>query len=294
MSEKRIITCAVTGAGDTVKKNRHVPVTPKQIAEAAIAAAREGAAVAHIHARDPETGGISHNRDHYREIVERIRAAETDVVLNITAGGGGDWVPALKDPARGGPGTDMQRPEERHAPVGELLPELCTLDCGSLNFGDQVYLSPAEWLRRQARLIGGAGVKAEMECFDFGHLRFARQLIREGLMEGAPIFQFCLGIPWGAEDDVETMFLMRNKLPEGAHWSAFGIGGRQMPVAAQAALLGGNIRVGLEDNLYLSRGVPATNEALTAKAVVMLQGVGMEPMTPREAREHLGVTRREK
>ena len=287
MNPNVIMTCAITGAGDTADKNPNVPVTPKQIAADCIAAAKAGASVAHIHVRDPETGGISHSTEHFREVMERVREADTDIVMNITAGGGGDWIPDAVDPTRGGPGTDMQTPAERHAPVGELLPELCTLDCGSLNFGDMVYINTADWLREHARLVQAAGVKPELECFDLGHVWFARQLQQEGLLDGDPLFQLCLGIPWGAEADTETMLAMRNKLPETANWAAFGIGRHQMPMVAQAMLLGGHVRVGLEDNLYLSKGVPATNAGLVEKACGIIDNLGGRVMTPAETRAHL-------
>ncbi|QUW22631.1 3-keto-5-aminohexanoate cleavage protein [Sporosarcina sp. Marseille-Q4063] len=284
MKNKVLLTAAVTGAGDTTGISDLVPVTPKEIADSAIESAKAGATVAHIHARDPKTGGVSHDMDHYREIVDRIRESEVDVVINITAGGGGDFIPSLDTPAAGGNGTFIQTPEERHKPVGELLPEMCTLDCGSVNFGDTIYMSPTEWLRDHARLIQKSGVKPELECFDTGHLRFAKQLIDEGLIDGDPMFQFCLGIPWGAEADAETIMYFKNRLPENGHWSAFGIGRMQLPIAMQTAMLGGNIRVGLEDNLYISRGVPASNEQLVDKAVEMLHSNGIEVMTPQEAR----------
>ncbi len=286
MKQKIMLTAAVTGAGDTTAKSSYVPITPKEIAESAIESAKAGATVAHVHARDPKTGGISHDLNHYREIVERIRESETDVIINITSGGGGDFIPNLANPATGGEGTDMQVPRERHEPVGSLLPEMCTLDCGSVNFGDMVYMSPTEWLREQAKLIQESGVKPELECFDTGHLRFAKQLIDEGLVDGDPMFQFCLGIPWGAEADEETMVYMKNRLPENAHWSAFGIGRMQMPVLEMAAQHGGNVRVGLEDNLYLGKGVFATNEQLVEQAVKKLREVDIEVMTPAEARIH--------
>lgn len=195
MNRNVIISCAVTGAGDTVGKHPAIPVTPQQIADAAIEAAKAGAAIAHIHARDPETGGISHDVAHYREIVERVRDSGTDVILNLTAGGGGDWLPSANDPTRGGPGTDIQTPAERHAPVAALLPEICTLDCGSYNFADQLYVSPMPWLREQAALIQAAGVKPELECFDMGHVRIAKQLMAEGLIDEPPMFQLCMGVP---------------------------------------------------------------------------------------------------
>ncbi|MBS4212885.1 3-keto-5-aminohexanoate cleavage protein [Neobacillus rhizophilus] len=289
MQKKVIVTCAVTGAGDTVKKSPYVPVTPKEIAESAIEAAKAGATIAHIHVRDPKTGGISHDPALFQEVVERVREAETDVILNLTSGGGGDWIPSEQNPALGGPGTDIQTPEERHEPIGKLLPELCTLDCGSLNFGDQLYISTTNWLRKQARLIQQSGVKPELECFDTGHLLFAKQLIEEGLIDGDPMFQFCLGIPWGAAADAETMIYMRDKLPNNAHWSAFGIGRMQMPMAIQSMLLGGNVRVGLEDNLYLDKGVLGTNAQLIESAVTIMAGLGAEPMSPEEARIHLGL-----
>ncbi|MCK2182908.1 3-keto-5-aminohexanoate cleavage protein [Halomonas getboli] len=287
MNRNVILTCAITGAGDTADKNPNVPVTPKQIADDCIAAAKAGASVAHIHVRDPETGGISHSTEHFREVMDRVREADTDIVMNITAGGGGDWIPDAEDPTRGGPGTDIQTPAERHAPVGELLPELCTLDCGSLNFGDMVYVNTADWLREHARLVQAAGVKPELECFDLGHVWFARQLQQEGLLDGDPLFQLCLGIPWGAEADPETMLAMRNKLPENANWAAFGIGRQQMPMVAQAMLLGGHVRVGLEDNLYLSKGVKATNAQLVEKAGTLIDNLGGRIMTPAETRAHL-------
>ncbi|GGP16605.1 3-keto-5-aminohexanoate cleavage protein [Oceanobacillus neutriphilus] len=289
MKNKRIITAAVTGAGDTTGKSRYVPITPKEIAESAIESAKAGAAIAHIHVRDPKTGKLSHDVGLFKETVERIRESDTDVIINITAGGGGDFVPDLENPAQGGPGTDIQTPQERHEPVSKLLPELTTLDCGSLNFGNQVYLGPEDWLRDHAKLIKESGVKPEMEVFDTGHIRLANQLISEGLVEGTPMYQFCLGIPWGADADSETIEYMKRRVVEGSHWSAFGIGRMQLPIVAQAALLGGNVRVGLEDNLYLEKGVLGTNEQLVDQAVNILSSVKLEPMTAAEAREHLNL-----
>jgi uncharacterized protein (DUF849 family) len=289
MNRNVIISCAVTGAGDTVNKHPAIPTTPEEIANACIDAAQAGAAIAHIHVRDPETGAPSHDRALYREVVERVRAADTDVALNITAGGGGDWFPGEDDPAVAGAGTSLQKPSERHAPVGELLPEICTLDCGSYNFADNVYISPAPWLREQAKLIQGSGVKPEIECFELGHVRLARQLISEGLIDNDPLFQLCLGIPWAAEADTETMVALRNKLPSNAHWAAFGVGRLQMPMAAQAVLLGGNVRVGLEDNIYLDKGVHASNGQLVERAVEITERLGARAATPAEARERLGL-----
>jgi len=289
MNQNVIISCAVTGAGDTVDKHPAIPVTPEQIAQAAIDAAKAGAAVAHIHVRDPKTGAPSHDVNLYREVVERVRSSDTDVVLNITAGGGGDWFPGEDDPAVAGPGTLLQKPAERHAPVAELLPEICTLDCGSYNFADNVYISTAPWLREHAKLIQDSGVKPEIECFELGHIRMAKRLIAEGLIDADPLFQLCLGIPWAAEADPETMLAMRNQLPDNAIWAAFGVGRMQMPMAAQAVLMGGNVRVGLEDNLYLSKGVHASNAQLVEKAAGLVENLGARTMTPAEAREHLGL-----
>ncbi|MGJ9385089.1 3-keto-5-aminohexanoate cleavage protein [Salipaludibacillus sp. CF4.18] len=286
---KVLLTAAVTGAGETTKKNNHVPVTPKEIAESAIESAKAGATVAHVHARDPITGGVSHDIDHYREIVDRIRDSKTDVIINITAGGGGDFIPSLDTPAAGGDGSHVQTPEERHKPIGQLLPEMCTLDCGSVNFGNMIYVSPTEWLEKQAKLIQESGVKPELECFDTGHLRYAKHLVDNGLVDGDPMFQFCLGIPWGADADVETILYMKSRLPINASWSAFGIGRMQMRIVAQAAMLGGNVRVGLEDNLYLKKGVLARNDQLVEKAVKLLEQQDIEVMTPQEARSYYGL-----
>jgi uncharacterized protein (DUF849 family) len=283
---KVMLTVALTGAGDTVEKNSNVPVTPEEIADSAIKCAQAGATVAHIHVRDPQTGKLSHNVEFFKKAVELIRAADEDIIINITSGGGGDFIPNLENPEVGGVGTDMQTPEQRHEPVGKLLPEMCTLDCGSVNMGDDVYLSPTNWLRKQAALVQEAGVKPELECFDTGHVSFAKQLIKEGLIDGQPLFQFCLGIPWGLENDPETIEYLKTRIPEDASWSAFGIGRLQLPTVEEAAKRGGNVRVGLEDNLYLSKGVKATNEQLVERAKEILSELNIEPMTPQEARKH--------
>ncbi|GIO22219.1 3-keto-5-aminohexanoate cleavage protein [Oceanobacillus sp. J11TS1] len=289
MNNKVILSCAVTGAGETTAKSPHVPITPKEIADSAIKAAKAGATVAHIHVRNPKTGKLSHDVNLFQEVVERIRSSETDIIINLTSGGGGDWIPSEEDPSRGGEGTDMQTPEERHEPIGKLLPEMCTLDCGSINFGDMLYVSPTDWLRKQAKLVKESGVKPELECFDTGHVRFANQLIEEGLIAGDPLFQFCLGIPWGAAADAETMAYMKNRIPENAKWAAFGIGRMQMPIVEESIRQGGNIRVGLEDNLYLKKGQLATNEQLVDKAIGTVHSFGSDVMTPAEARKHLNL-----
>lgn len=287
INRKVIITCAVTGAGDTVAKHPGVPVTPRQIAEAAVEAARAGATVAHIHVRDPETGKASRDPALYREVVDRVRSSGTDVVLNLTAGMGGDLVIGTDEaPTRFGNGTDLVGVAERLTHVGALLPEICTLDCGSLNFGDDrlVYVSTPDMLRRQAAATRALGVKPELEVFDTGHLWFARQMMAEGLLDAPPLFQFCLGIPWGAPADPAVMLAMRDMLPPDAVWAGFAIGRMQMPMVAQAVLLGGHVRVGLEDNLYLDRGVLATNGQLVERARTIVEAMGARVMTPAEAR----------
>lgn len=289
MNFEPIITCAVTGAGDTVAKNPKVPVTPIQIADAAIEAARAGAAIVHLHVRDPETGQGSRDPELFREVVDRVRDRDTDVVINLTAGMGGDWTPRADDPSMPGPSTDMIGPLERLAHVEGLLPEICSLDCGTLNFSDTdtIYISTPPTLRKMAELTRDWGVKPELEVFDLGHIRFASQMIAEGLVEEPPMFQICLGIPWGADQSVETMIAMKSHLPSGANWAGFGISRMQMPMAAVAVAMGGNVRVGLEDNIYLDRGVLATNGALVERAVEIVQRMGARPLTPQEARNRL-------
>ena len=287
-----IITCAVTGAGDTVGKHPAIPVTPAQIADAAIEAARAGAAVAHIHVRDPETGKFSRDVRLYAEVVERIRASDTDVVINLTAGMGGDFeLGGDADPAQAGRNTDLVGPLERLAHVEALLPEICTLDCGTLNFGDgnTIYISTPDYLRRGAARIQALGVKPELEIFDTGHLWFAKQMLAEGLLDAPPLFQFCLGIPWGAPADTVSMKAMVDNVPAGAVWAGFGIGRMQMPMVAQAVLLGGHVRVGLEDNLYLDRGVFASNGSLVDRARKIIELMGGRVATPAEARVKLGL-----
>ncbi len=291
MNREVIITCAVTGAGDTVGKHPGVPVTPRQIAQAAIDAAKAGAATVHIHVRDPKSGKGSRDPGLFREVVERVRGSGTDVIINLTAGMGGDWVPSKNDPSRGGPGTDMVGPEERLAHVAALKPEICSLDCGTMNFGDgeEIYVSPAGYLRVMAGLIKSYGVKPELEVFELGQIRFARRMVDEGLIADPPLYQICLGIPWGAGADTRTMLTMCDSLSPKAIWGGFGISSMQMPMVAQAVLLGGNVRVGLEDNLYLDRGVLATNAQLVQRAVEIIERLGARVLTPAEARGKLGL-----
>ena len=289
MNYNVIVTCAVTGAGDTTGKSPHVPVTPKDIAAAAIEAAKAGAAIVHIHARDPETGKGSRDPKLFKEVVDRVRDSATDVVINLTAGMGGDWVPSQEDPAMPGPGTDMITAEERLVHVLECLPEICSLDCGTLNFGNgnEIYISTPPMLREMAAITKDLGVKPELEVFELGHIRFATQMIHEGLIEEPPIFQICLGIPWGADQSVDTMKAMKDHLPHGANWAGFGISRMQMPMAATAVAMGGNVRVGLEDNIYLDRGVFATNGQLVTRVVEILERMGARALNPQEARNKL-------
>ncbi|WGP08429.1 3-keto-5-aminohexanoate cleavage protein [Streptomyces sp. SH5] len=286
-----IITCALTGAGDTVGRSPHVPVTPEQIAASAVEAAGAGAAVVHIHVREPETGAPSRDPRLYREVVERIRETGTDVVINLTAGMGGDLVIDPEAPLRQLPGTDLVSGLDRLPHVEELLPDICTLDCGSLNFGDgsNLYVSTPDMLRTGAKRIQELGVRPELEIFDTGQLWFAKQLLAEGLLDDPTVFQLCMGIPWGAPADPGVLQSMVNMLPRGAQWASFALGRMQMPWVAQSILLGGHVRVGLEDNLYLGKGVKATNGQLVEGAVRITESLGSRVATPDEAREKLGL-----
>jgi len=294
MNPNVIITCALTGAGDTVGKHPAIPVTPTQIAAAAVEAAKAGATVVHCHVRNPATGQFSRDPALYAEVMDRIRDSGVDVIVNLTAGMGGDLeIGAGENPTHFGPNTDLIGPMARLIHVEQLLPEICTLDCGTLNFGDgdTIYVSTPMALRAGAKRITELGVKAELEIFDTGHLWFAKQMIKEGLLDN-PLFQLCLGIPWGAPADTTTMKAMVDNLPAGAVWSAFGIGRSQMPMLAQSVILGGNVRVGLEDNLWLDKGVPASNGSLTERAVEIISRLGGKVMTPAEGRVAMGLKKR--
>lgn len=294
MNWEVFVTCAVTGAGDTAGRSEHVPVTPEQIADSAIEAARAGAAIVHIHVRDPDTGRGARDPALYRSVVERIRAADVDVVLNLTAGMGGDLVlggdeaPLPVDPD----GTDMVGAAERLAHVEALLPEICTLDCGTMNFaagGDYVMVNTPGMLRAMAAHVQELGVRPELEVFDTGHLVLVHELIRDGLIDDPPLIQLCTGIPYGAPDDLGTLLAMVNRLPANAIFSAFSIGRMQLPFVSVAALVGGNARVGLEDNLYLSRGRLATNAELVERAVAILERMNVRVLGPDEVRERLAL-----
>ena len=289
MNEHVVITCALTGSGDTVKRHPGVPVTPKQIAHSAIEAANAGAAIVHIHVRDPETGKGSRRFELYREVVETIRASKTDVIINLTTGMGGDIEISSKYPFVDGPDTDLAGPEERVAHLEALMPEICTLDCGTMNFGEGVFLNAPDHLRQMARAIQALGIRPELEVFDLGHVRHATQLISEGFISAPALFQLCLGIPWGAPATTDGMRAMLGLLPENSVWSAFGISRAQMPMVAQAVLLGGNVRVGLEDNLFISRGVRASNGQLVERAVRIIEDLGATVASPGDARKKFGL-----
>lgn len=291
MNRDVIITCAVTGAGDTLGKHPGVPVTPTQIADACVDAANAGAAMVHIHVRNPETGKGSRDPALFREVVGILRRRGTDVIINLTAGMGGDFVPGREKPSIAGPGTDLVGPLERLAHVEELLPEVCSLDCGSMNFGlgDEVYVNTTACITAMAARCKELGVKPELEVFDLGQIRCARHIIDQGLIESPPLFQVCLGFAWGAGADTASMVAMTNALPVGANWFSFGPSSLQMPMAAQAMILGGNVRVGLEDNLYLKRGVLASNGQLVEKAAHIIDQLGGRVVSPAEARIQLGL-----
>ena len=296
MNREVFITCAVNGAGETLDKHPGVPVTPAQIADAAIEAAKAGAAIAHIHVRNPQTGKAARDVHLYAEVVERIRAASVDVIVNLTAGMGGDVVfgagekPLPLDPV----GTDMVGPTERMAHVAQLLPEICTLDCGTMNFalGDYVMTNTLSTLRAMARQAQALGVRPELEVFDTGHLAFVIQLIAEGLIDAPAMIQLCLGIPYGAPDDPLTLLALVNQMPMDAVFSAFSIGRNQLPFVAMAALAGGNVRVGLEDNLFLDKGVLATNGQLVERAATILTNMGARVLGPAEVRAKLKLVKR--
>lgn len=293
---KPFITCAVTGSGGSQDRSPHVPRSPEQIANSAIDAAKAGAAIVHCHVRDPDTGAPSRRLDLYREVTNRIRDSETDVVLNFTAGMGGDMV--FGDPENPLPlnkaSTDMAGATERVAHVAECLPEICTLDCGTMNFAeaDYVMTNTPGMLRAMGQMMTDLGVRPEIEVFETGHLWFAKQLVEESIIEDPVMIQMCMGIPWGAPNDLNTFMAMVNNTPTNWTHSAFSIGRHEMPFVAAAMLAGGNIRVGLEDNLWLEKGVLATNAQLVEKAATIATNMGAKLMTPAEVREKLQLKKR--
>ncbi|MBV7378111.1 3-keto-5-aminohexanoate cleavage protein [Maritimibacter dapengensis] len=296
MNREVFITCAVTGSGATQDRSPHVPRSPEDIASSAIDAAKAGAAVVHCHVRDPETGAPSRDLALYREVTERIRDAEVDVVLNLTAGMGGDIVfgpPEAPFPLNED-ATDMIGAEARVAHIADCLPEICTLDCGTMNFAeaDYVMTNTPGMLTAMGRRMTELGVKPEIEAFDTGHLWFARQLVADGVLDSPALVQLCMGVPWGAPNDLNTYLAMVNNVPDDWHWSAFSLGRDQMAYVAAAVLAGGNVRVGLEDNLFLDKGVLATNAQLVERAVGIIEGMGATVIGPEAVRAKLGLTKR--
>ena len=291
MSRPVIITCALTGDSDTPGKSPHVPVTPEEIARDAMAAAEAGAAIVHIHVRDPQTRRGSREVALYAEVVERLRAADCPALINLTAGMGGKLIFGPDDPLKVAPGTDVVDAATRLVHVEALRPEMCSLDCGSFNsgLGDEIYVSTWPTIRAMATRIRDLGIKPELEVFDLGHLVSVLALVDEGLVAPPPFVQFALGLKWGAPSDPRILLAMRDMLPPGAPWVAFGAGREQMSVAALSVVLGGHVRVGLEDNLYRSRGVLAANAELVADAVALVRTLGHHPATPEEARAILGM-----
>jgi len=294
MNRNVIVSCAVTGSGASVGKHPAIPVTPKEIAAAAIEAAKAGAAIAHIHVREPDSGKSSRRVELYREVVSRIRESNVDVIINLTTGMGGDlFLGPDEEPMNFSDNTDCVGMMERIKHVEELLPEICSLDCGSFNNtgGDYVYISTPNMLEQGAKRLQEIGVKPELEVFELGHISFAKHLIAQGLVDDPPLFQVCLGIRWAAEANTASFKTMVDALPEGCNWAGFGISAMEMPMVAQAVLLGGNIRVGLEDNLYLEKGVFASNGQLVERACNIVQLMGCSIQTPSEARQTLGLKR---
>ncbi|MDB9715311.1 3-keto-5-aminohexanoate cleavage protein [Amylibacter sp.] len=295
MNSKVFITCAITGSGSSQDRSPHVPRSPKEIAESAIAAAKAGAAIVHCHVRDPETGVPSRDLKLYREVTDRVRDSEVDMVLNLTAGMGGDMVFGSPDrPLPLSNSTDMASAEERVAHIAECLPEICTLDCGTMNFAeaDYVMTNTPGMLEAMGSIMESLGVKPEIEAFDTGHLWLAKNLVEKGILKSPALVQLCMGIPWGAPDDLNTFMAMVNNVPNDWNWSAFSIGRNELPYVAASVLAGGNVRVGLEDNLWLAKGQLATNEALVERAVTIIEAMGSSIMTPEETREKLNLVKR--
>ena len=295
MNKDVFITCAVTGSGGSQDRSPHVPRSPAQIADSAIAAAKAGAAVVHCHVRDPETGAPSRRLDLYREVTQRIREAEVDVILNLTAGMGGDIVfGSTEQPLPPAAGTDMIGAAERVQHIKECLPEICTLDCGTMNFAeaDYVMTNTPGMLTAMGRMMTELGVKPEIEAFDTGHLWYAKQLVKDGVLDGPALVQLCMGVPWGAPDDLNTFMAMVNNVPDDWTFSAFGLGRHQMAYVAASVLAGGNVRVGLEDNLWLDKGVLAENWQLVERAGTIIENMGARVIGPAQVREQLGLTKR--
>ena len=297
MSDKHegvFITCAVTGGGATTAKSDKIPITPEEIANACIESAKAGAAITHVHVREDD-GSASRDLGKYAEVVERVRESDTDVVLNLTAGMGGDLVlGGTENPLPPNPdGTDMAGATERVEHVRQLKPEICTLDCGTMNFGEGDYImtNTPTILEAMATQMNEIGTRIEIEAFDTGHLAHAKDLARRGVIPDPVVVQLCMGIPWGAPDDLNTFMAMRNNIPDDWTFSAFSIGRNQLKYVSLAAMAGGNVRVGLEDNIYLSRGVLASNGDLVERAVTILEAQNYNVLTPAQVRENLDLTK---
>jgi uncharacterized protein (DUF849 family) len=289
---KTIITCAVTGNLTKPEQHPGLPITPQQIATSALEAAQAGAAVVHIHVRDPQTGRPSMEIDLYRQVIERIRSVDSELIINLTTGPGGRFIPSDDDPKVAAPGTTLLPPERRVEHIAALKPDICSLDLNTMNSGGDMVINTPKNVRRMAKVIREAGVKPELEIFDSGDLHLALDLIKEGVLDGPGLWTFVLGVKYGFAATPETLLYARNFLPQGAAWSAFGIGRAEFPIVAQAWLAGGHVRVGLEDNIYLSQGVLAeTNAVLVARARDIVLSLGGEIATPREAREQLGLVK---
>jgi uncharacterized protein (DUF849 family) len=293
MSRRVMICCAVTGSADTPRKNPAVPVTPEAIARSAVDAAKAGAAIVHIHVRDPATGKPSMDLALYREVVARIRDSGVDVIINLTTGAGGRFAPGAGDPRQPGPGTTLSQPAERVRHIRALKPDICSLDMGSMNMGEMIFANTPAHLAEMAAAALGAGVVPELEVFEAGHVLLAKSMLEKKQLLPPALFQICLGVSWGQPATTDAMSYMRRLLPEGAIWFAFGVGPQQFPMVAQAVLLGGNARVGLEDNLDLARGQLApSNAALVERAVQITRLLGEEVASAAEARQLIGLSPR--
>lgn len=286
--QKVIITCAITGNLTRPEQSPYLPITPQQIADSALEAAEAGAAVAHIHVRDPATGKPSMEIDLYRDVMDRIRARNRDLIINLTTGPGGRFVPSEQDPKIAGPGTTLMLPEKRVEHIELLRPDICTLDLNTMNSGGEVVINTPRNVRKMAAIMRAARVLPEIELFDSGDCHLARDMFADGSLEGPGLFSLVLGVKYGFNPSPETMMYARGLLPEGAIWSGFGLGRTEFPMVAQAWLLGGHVRVGMEDNLYMSKGVLAkTNAELVTHAVGILKMLGADIASAKEAREML-------
>ena len=286
--DKTFLTCAITGNITKPEQSPYLPITPQQIADSALEAAEAGAAVAHIHVRDPATGRPSMEIDLYRDVMDRIRAKNRDLIINLTTGPGGRFVPSEHDPKIAGPGTTLMLPEKRVEHIELLRPDICTLDLNTMNSGGEVVINTPRNVRKMAAIMRAARVLPEIELFDSGDCHLARDMFADGSLEGPGLFSLVLGVKYGFNPSPETMMYARGLLPPGAIWSGFGLGRTEFPMVAQAWLLGGHVRVGMEDNLYMSKGVLAkTNAELVTHAIGILKMLGANIASAKDAREML-------